>query len=243
MQHRQHEGTASERREAPPPPPFTCQIHHNSSNALQEIGRIPFLRRSALACWWSVNRLVRTSSQPCFLWTFTIEDNVPDYVFATRHSQFVKGVSIAARRQDSYDGVTIPRSWGGVRVFEHGERRGRIHAHWVVRGRMPWHYMQHLAIRAGLGRVVHVDPKPVGPQVAHYISDYLVKGDKLRGLRAWSCIGTYQGVRNCDIEQDSERIRAIKAWQIYFRMQGKHRLLAYRLAIQAVDDKKHGDPF
>lgn len=129
-------------------------------------------------------------------------------------------------------------NWGGVRVFEANPKGTGFHAHWVMRGRMDWHLMQQCALKAGLGKVVHVHPQKCTPKTAHYLATYLGKDDRLPGARKWANIGTYDGIGCRDIEQDSQRIRDIKAWQIYFRAQGKHRFLAYNLACAMVKDGK-----
>lgn len=136
----------------------------------------------------------------------------------------------------SSTGGTIPVNWGGTRVFEvHPEGHG-LHAHWVMRGRMPWDLMQRAALDAGLGKIVHVDPKPCSLATAYYLACYLTKGDKIRGCIQWKNIGHYEGIRKKDITQDSDRIREIKAWTQIYRQQGKHRFVAYRLALQQVED-------
>lgn len=96
--------------------------------------------------------------------------------------------------------------------------------------------MQRAAIDSGLGKVVHVDPKPVSVAAAYYLACYLTKGDdRLDGMRRWANIGTYDGTGNRDISFDSPRIREIKAWQYYWRKQGRKAFVAYQMAIRCVD--------
>jgi len=223
-----------EGREAPPPS-FTCPIHPNAAQSAV-IGSIPFLPRSALACWWSISHLIRVYS-PCYLWTFTMAKVYPDAWFGNMHRSLTRNVSDAAKRQyKSSTGGTIPKSWGGVRVFEVHPRGHGLHAHWVMNGYMDWHIMQQCAIKAGFGKVVHVDPKPVSLATAYYLACYLTKNDKIHGCRQWANIGNYEGVGKRDITQDSARIQLIKAWQWYYRQQGDHRYLAYRKAVQNAED-------
>jgi len=216
------------------PAAFTCPIHPNSNVAL-DIGHVPFLPRSALACWWSIMHLIRCNS-PCYLWTFTLAGRTqPDEVMGTTHGRFVTLMAVAAKRQtEGPHGGTIPRNWGGVKVIEVHPGGHGLHAHWVARGRMPWSYVQHLAVRAGFGYIVHVDPKPATPATAFYLASYLTKGDKLRGLRQWGNIGTYDGIGKRDIVQTSDRIERIKALTHYYRGLGHHRFTAYNLAVQEV---------
>lgn len=101
---------------------------------------------------------------------------------------------------------------------------------------MDWYLVQQAVTHVGLGPRVHVDFKPVTQATAYYLANYLTKGDKLRGVRQWANIGTYDGIGKRDILQTSERIEAIKAWQIYFRAMGDHRFVAYGKAVQNVDN-------
>jgi len=104
--------------------------------------------------------------------------------------------------------------------------------------------MQRAALKAGLGKVVWVDPKPATKATAYYLASYMTKQDKLHGMRQWANIGTYDGIGKRDIQIDSDRIREIKAWQFYFRSQGDKRFVAYRKALAAVDEgKSMVDPF
>jgi len=204
-----------------------------------DIGRVPMLPRSALACWWSITHLIRSYPGDCYFWTFTSGQVVPDHWFANMHSRLVCIVkNMAARETRSSDGGTIPKNWGGVRVIEvHPDGHG-LHSHWVVRGRYPWELMQRAALKAGLGKVVWVDPDPATKATAYYLASYMTKEGKLHGIRQWANIGTYDGIGKRDIEIDSDRIREIKAWQFYYRSQGDKRFVAYRKALAAVDEGK-----
>jgi len=224
-------------REARGPGAFTCLIHTNAAE-YADIGRVPVLPRSALACWWSLSHLIRTAS-PCYLWTFTTAEVVPDNFFGNMHRRLTcKIKDMANRKTKSSDGGTIPKNWGGVRVFELHPGGHGIHAHWVVRGYMPWELMQRAAIQAGLGRIVHVDPDPVSPRAAYYLAKYLTKQTKLSGVRQWANIGTWEGIGKRDVTIESPRIEKIKALTALYRSQGKHRFTAYRLALQEVDSQE-----
>lgn len=200
-----------------------------------EISPPPFLPRSALACWWSIAHLIRVAS-PCYLWTFTSPYAMPLWWFGLRHGKLVRFVSDWAQLQkQSSHGGTIPRNWGGVRVFETNPKGTGFHAHWVMRGRMDWHLMQAAALKAGLGKIVHVHTRPVGLKTAHYLATYLSKEDAMPGARRWANLGTYDGIGKRDIIQDSQRIRDIKAWHLYYMGLGQHRFMAYKRAVLAVD--------
>jgi len=215
------------------PPAFTRPIHCN----LEEVGKVPFLPRYALACWWSIVHLIRTEPKgTVWFWTFTSPSAIPLWWFSERHSNLVRNVGDVARGMISSHVGTIPKNWGGVRVFEHNPLGTGFHSHWVIRGWCDWYTMQHCALKAGLGKVVWVDPKPATEKTAWYLASYLLKGEKLAGARKWANIGTYDGIGGRDIEYDSQRIRDIRAWQVHYRALGKHRFLAYQMAIRAVDD-------
>lgn len=96
--------------------------------------------------------------------------------------------------------------------------------------------MQQAAIKAGLGRVVWVDPRPATPALGYYLANYLTKDDSLKGARRWANIGTYDGIGGRDIVMDSPRIQFIKARAMMYRtVYGKHPLVAYRLAVHDAD--------
>lgn len=224
-------GSASE---ASAPPAFTRPIQPN----LSDVGHVPFLPRSALACWWSITHLIRSEPEgTVWFWTFTSATAMPLWWFSERHTKLVRTIANYARdRTQSSHGGTIPQNWGGVRVFETNPAGTGFHAHWVVRGYYDWHLMQRAALAAGLGKVVWVDPKPATQKLGYYLASYLTKEEGMKGARKWANIGTYDGIGKRDIEHDSQRIRDIKAWQLYFRGQGKKPFVAYRLAIGMVDD-------
>jgi len=230
------------------PPAFTCPIHPNPHSQLCDIGHVPFLPRSALACWWSIMHLIRSEPEgTCWFWTFTSATAMPLWWFGQRHAKLVNQINMFSKRQTKSEaGGTIPRNWGGVRVFENNPAGTGFHAHWVVRGYHDWVLMQRAAVAVGLGKVVWVEPEPATARTAYYLAMYLQKDQALKGARKWANIGTYDGIGKRDIVNDSQRIRQIKAWQLYWRGQGKHRFLAYQLAVACVDDGKSmpgTDPF
>jgi len=224
---------ARERREAPPRRPFTCPIQSNTST-VDVIAPID-LPRYALACWWSIAHLIRTCS-PCYLWTFTMAKVYPDEWFGNMHMSLTCNVKNAARNST---GGKIPKNWGGVRVFEVHPGGHGLHAHWVLRGWMDWKTMQTCALRAGFGKVVHVDPEPIKIDAAYYLAKYLTKQDKIRGCRQWSNIGTYDGIGGRDIHITSERIERIKKSRQWYVAMGKHPYVAYQLAL--MDERERND--
>jgi len=223
------------------PPAFTRPIHPKPHTESCGIGKVPFLPRSELACWWSIMHLIRTEPEgTVWFWTFTSPCALPLWWFAERHAALVNHVNMHAKRQvKSSHGGTIPKNWGGVRVFETNPNGTGYHAHWVVRGYYDWSLMQKCALAAGLGKVVWVEPKPATEKTAYYLAMYLQKDEGLKGTKKWANIGTYDGIGKRDIEQTSERIEWIKKRALMYRtVHGKHRLVAYRLACADADDRK-----
>lgn len=236
MQDPQTGGTGAGRARSAPPP-FTRPIHDNPPEG--ELVHVPMLPRSALACWWSIASLIRREPEgTVWFWTFTSPSAIPLWWFGKRHSDLVCNVKNYAQRQiKSSAGGTIPKNWGGVRVFEPNPNGTGFHAHWVIRGYCDWHLMQSAALRAGLGKVVWVDPRPATVKLAGYLANYLTKGEKLEGSRKWANIGTYDGIGNRDIEMTSPRIEFIKRQaRMYRTVHQKHPLVAYRMACADADE-------
>jgi len=225
----------------PPAPALPCPIHSNAPTG--SIARVPLLPRYALACWFSILHLIESTKGPCHLWTFTTEEVVPDEWFGNMHRVLIKYMGHAARQFST--GGKIPPNWGGVRVFElfREKEGGTLHAHWVMRGFMDWYAVNDCASRAGFGRV-HVDPDPVTRRTAHYLASYLGKQGKLRGIRQWANIGTYDGVRGRDVSFDSIRNRKLKLHMAYHKVMGKGNYAAYLHALQDLQQDEGGEvPF
>jgi len=202
------------------------------------------LSRSALACWWSITHLIRTEPEgTVWFWTFTSPYALPLWWFGQRHASLVRTIGMYARdRKTSSAGGTIPRNWGGVRVFETNPNGTGFHAHWVVRGYYDWWLMQEAALKAGLGKVVWVDPEPASLRLAYYLALYLQKEKGLKGARKWANIGTYDGIGKRDIMQSSDRIEWIKRRMFILKMQGVKPYQAYRMACLEADDRNEPKP-
>jgi len=233
-------GAGGQGREAARPRPLPCPIQTNPPE-MADVGRIPFLPRSALACWWSIMHLIRTSPE-CYLWTFTTAKVYPDEWVGNMHGRLIANVkNYAQRRKKTSTGGRIPKDWGGVRVFEEHENRkgGGLHVHWVVRGYMDYWAVRECSDRAGFGRI-SVEAKPVKKEVAFYLANYLTKGARLRGVRSWANIGTYDGIGKRDIEMTSARIVKIKHLRAYYIQCGDHPLVAYQKACYEVSTGEGG---
>lgn len=192
-----------------------------------------YLSRSQVALFSSVVRLIDLYS-PCYFWTVTTPDLCSDSAFATRHSEFISNLRDAAKAGK------IPYNWGGVRVFEHHPKREGhpLHSHLVARGRMDFYTVRACARSAGLGNIFR-RPRPCDLNSAHYLVKYLIKGDRLFGIKVWSTFGTYTGYRVNDIEFDSDRVRQIKALKVfYMEAKGMKPYAAYLMAVRHVSDAK-----
>lgn len=160
------------------------------------------LNRSGIACWWSILNLVQTDF-PCYLWTLTTAETLPHSYYGEFHKNLMRDLGHKAR-----DGF-LPKNWGGVRVVEVHPNGHGLHFHWVMRGYLPIKVVRDCTTRAGFGRI-HVDPDPVSPKAASYLAKYLTKGERIFGVRAWACIGNYDGVKTRDVEFDSDTARVFR---------------------------------
>lgn len=190
------------------------------------------LNRSGLACWFSIMALIRDHS-PCYLWTVTSPEVMPDTWFSRAHSQFLTNVKDYSRQHK------FPSTWGGVRVFEPHPAGHGLHSHLVLRGYMQWHFMAECCRKAGLGRI-SVHPEAVTPRVAGYLANYLNKDKgRLVGCRKWACVGSYSGELCRDIQFESYRISEIKAVAAKYRAQGWKNYPAYLMAVREVSNPKN----
>lgn len=152
-----------------------------------------FATRSAFACWWSIIRLVEQNPGDCFLWTLTFKEVWPDNYCSNMHANLLLAIKNEERSG------RWPSDWGGVKVVEEHPGGHGLHFHWVIKGRIPIEKLLVLSRRAGFGRI-NVHPDPCGLAVAGYLAKYLTKNDKIHGLKSWSCIGHYDGVKCKDLE-------------------------------------------
>lgn len=227
-------GASEARAQRAPAAPSPCPIHPYSPDS-GDIGPLPFLGRSALACFWSISHLIRTTPEGCYFWTVTPINVVPDSWFARMHSNFITKVkNAAARGTQGSTGGTLAKNWGGVKVIEVSPGGHGLHSHLVLRGYMDYHLMDRLAKEAGLGMVFR-HPDKATPALSFYLASYLGKDQEpLNGIRRWNCVGTYDGIGKRDIVQTSNRIEKIKAYQRQNIALGKHRYVAYRDALLRV---------
>lgn len=168
------------------------------------------LSASAAACYMSILYLIQNHS-PCYLWTLTTAESLPDSYYGNMHSVVMRNMGTAAR-----NGL-IPANWGGVRVVEVHPGGHGLHYHWVMRGRMDISVVRGITTRAGFGRInIAQNPnktvRVVDEGAAAYLVKYLMKkGDKPMGARRWACIGTYEGVKTRDVIFDSPSIAFFRA--------------------------------
>lgn len=186
-----------------------------------------YLPRASAVVWCNVVRLIAYYS-PCYLWLVTSETPLHDAEFSERHSEMMRTLNHWSRAARPM----VRPDWGGIRVFErHPNRIGNsLHSHLVLRGRMEFAVMKRAARRAGLGNIWrHPDACTLG--TASYLCKYLRKEVKIKGVRTWATVGTFQGMRCRDLEYISERSTAIKQIAAINRANGDKPFVAYRKAI------------
>jgi len=178
------------------------------------------LTKSGIACWWSIKNLIE--KHECYLWTLTCSDTLPDFAYGYRHSRLLQSLNDDRRRY----GVTPVC---GVRVVEEHPDGHGLHYHWVLAGRYPIRRLLARGKQSGFGRI-SVHPNPCGVAVAPYLCKYLLKNDKLHGVRMWANIGTWEGVGARDIEVDSNSCRVFRDAFRHAKALGKNRGQAYNFA-------------
>jgi len=185
------------------------------------------LNKSGIACWWSLTNLIE--KYECYLWTLTFPDVIPDYAAGERHGSLLKYLAADAR-----DGFSPPVR--GVRVVEAHPGGHGLHYHWVLAGRFPIRRLLARAKQTGFGRI-DVDPKPCTSLLAPYLCKYLLKGDRLHGVRMWANLGAWGGVRTRDVEVDSSSSRVFRdAFRHARDSLGKNRGAAFNFAKVAQQD-------
>jgi len=190
------------------------------------------LTRSGIACWWSLKNLIE--QHECYLWTLTCADSPPDYAYGIRHGNLLKYL-----RDDTRDYCIPPIC--GVRVVEAHPGGHGLHYHWVLAGRYPIRRLLARGKQVGFGRI-DVHPEPCTPLVAPYLCKYLLKGDKLHGVRMWANIGTWQGVGARDIEMDSNSCRVFRDHYRHAVGAGKGRAVAFNEARVMQQRYEHSVP-
>jgi len=178
------------------------------------------LNKSGMAFWFSLNHLI--ANYECYLWTLTFPDVIPDFAAGERHRVLLYKLSHDARAGRS-------PALCGVRVVEAHPGGHGLHYHWVLAGRYPVRRLLARGRESGFGRI-SVDSRPCTPLVAPYLCKYLLKGDRLHGVRMWANIGAWQGVGTRDIEVDSGSIRVFRDNFRHARFMGKSRSVAFNYA-------------
>jgi len=121
--------------------------------------------------------------------------------------------------------------FGGVRVFEEGEKTFRPHSHWVMTPRFSQARIQEYADKAGLGHV-WLDYRPATAALSYYLSKYLSKSlpRSAHRLRRWSCFGSFSSVKVKDVEVESPEILLFREHFAKLKADGMPRAQAYTQA-------------
>lgn len=122
-----------------------------------------------------------------------------------------------------------PEDFGGVKVVEVHPGGHGVHFHWVVKPRIPIKVLLSIGRECGFGRI-SVHEKPATEKLAKYLVKYLCKGEKLSGLKRWSCIGDFKGVKAADVEFLSDSVQVFRDAYREAIKAGKPRGAAWRHA-------------
>jgi len=169
------------------------------------------LTKSGIACYMSIIRLIQESESrgiPCYMWTLTFAKTYPDSWCGNMHSRLTKYMSHSVQSGE------IPE-FAGVRVVEEHPGGHGLHYHWVLRGKVSLAIVRRNAKRAGFGHVFIARDerrrfRKCDAGAAGYLAKYLTKNEKLHGVRAWACIGSYDGSKTKDIEDESQSAKVFR---------------------------------
>lgn len=180
-------------------------MNSNSSVTPVQQNFVPAFRsKSQVACWWSIKRLVEQHPGACWLWTFTFAEVLPYNYAGNCHGKLTTMISDAARAG------RWPSPWGAVKVAERHPGGHGLHFHWVAYPRLPIQTVLKFGRACGFGRI-NVHPEPCTPKIATYLAKYLVKGERLPGVKQWGCLGSFEGVAVRDVEIDSGSVNTFRA--------------------------------
>jgi len=200
------------------------------------------LSRSGLACWWSIRHLIQTATAEgvaCYLWTLTFAKTYPDSWCGNMHGRLVTALHHDTRNPRN----NLPL-FAGVRVSELHPSGHGLHFHWVIKGRLPLDLVRKRAKQSGFGHVFIARDKrnrfrKIDVGAAGYLAKYLTKGDKLKGVRSWACIGNYNGTKTRDIEFDSDSNRVFRAAYRTAKQLGTAPPLCFQAAVLAQRNFNH----
>lgn len=201
------------------------------------------VNRSGIACWFSIINLVTRCNAlgvPCYLWTLTFPKTYNDAWCGQMHSRLVRYLNKDAKRHPQY----FSHGFGAVRVCEvHPDGHG-LHYHWVIRGRIQLSYFRHRARQCGFGHIFiarHANKRfrRVDAGVAAYLAKYLLKADKVTGIRSWACLGDYVGTKTRDVEFDSRKNRVFRQAYANAKTAGGTRPQCYSAAVIEARNWEH----
>jgi hypothetical protein len=153
------------------------------------------LTRTSAAWLLSWERLWVESKGRLYFWTVTPPGTqLGDKEFARRWNAFGRSMARVYGRE----------SWRGLRVFEPFQS-GWLHCHFVIGKRVSWYEVQRIAIRCGLGQVVHVRKAVASDR--EYLAKYLGKssGKLSKGVRQWAALGRGWHCRKTDVLIEGEQ--------------------------------------
>lgn len=177
------------------------------------------LSRTSMALQFCIEELIHRATGPVRFYTITIPHLMPWKEVGMRHRDLLNRLNTAQKRR------TMPR-YGGVRVFEEGEKTHRPHVHWVITPTLPRDELAYHAEAAGFGHI-WLDPRHASAYIGMYLSKYLSKGRRMHGVRRWNCFGEFSSVKVRDVEITSPDIESFRASYAAAKEQGLTGTQAY----------------
>jgi len=169
--------------------------------------------RSEQAFKWTCrafNRYAESNKQKLYFWTFTFVKKMPDPWYSYRWAGFIREVLDMYRDEMPLYGVKVTEPHR--RALPGAKWRG-LHFHCVINHRVPVGEVRRIGKRYGVGRI---QVKRVWDKtgVESYLGKYLGKQFRERklapGIRRWSVIGGFDGVRVADVEMNTPTTKACR---------------------------------
>lgn len=158
------------------------------------------MNRSQVAYNLSCALLFR-QEQPIYFWTFTFDKLYPDWFLSRAWGDFITDLG------NLYGGRLK-----GIKVAELHETHG-IHYHALLNKRIWVEVVRRIGRRYGIGRVYVLRATP---GAIAYLEQYIKPSGQSRmspGIRRWSTVGGFDGVKCRDIDIDSPYHRVILEMQ------------------------------
>lgn len=156
------------------------------------------------------------------------------------HRRLVTHLNNDAKRKPQ----CFSHGFGAVRVTEVHPGGHGIHFHWIVRGRINLEWMRYRGRQCGFGHLFiardhNARFRAVDAGAAGYLAKYLVKSEKLHGVRQWACIGDFKGTQTRDVLFDSRQNRMFRLRYAEAKALGKPRPICWMFAMVKTRQWEH----